>query len=449
MGRPKGPWRSGGMGWSQSGWKSLGDVDEEAEARGRVMDEKLDQEEETEMDDPWYAGDYEEIKVVEWHDVELSGGGGGIKRVGDQSSKSMPTVISEDRHGHTGPKQVLESSDSSGTGLAGGGSYLARWRSSLDIWRSARRGDIDDGELANDPDGGLPRRKTVRLVEPTYRAIPSRSESRASVNVPAAPGWIVPGSAANLHAQLISPPTQPHLFFHPPLLTQTAQTSTEPGGLRTSDTNGTLGISSYASSSSEETSVLGDVALNSGMRELEQQHDRWPTIPSSATALAQAEGYVSPFSGPQYTNVPLESPPRTPKRRSTMKGEDRTPLAKRTSTMKRSSGRMNLYDEPDSPTPKRRQTAPSLGKNGAASAKATPPGKGNGLLRTPTKSRVQRREDRAQQEVNNILQASWSDRFLASPPQSIDGLVAMTQPSTSFAVLGENSRASSPLGQNP
>ena len=436
-----GAWRSGGMGWSQSDWKSLDDVDEEAPGNERRMDWKSGK------DDPWYAGDYEEIKVVECRDVEL--GGCGVRRANDRGQNPIDSVVSEDRHGHTGQKQVVGASGS--PELAGVGSHLARWRSSLDVWKSTRpREDHEDEDdmMTND---GLPRRKTVRLVEPPYRAIPSRAST--SVEARTAPGWIMPGSGVALHAQLISPPTQPHLFFHPPLPTPIPQNDiAAEGKMRASETKGTLGSSSSASSTSNETFIPGDVALNVIMREfqLQNQHDRWPTIPSTATGLAKAAGYTYPFTGPQdhYTEVPLQAP-RTPKRKTTANGENRTPLAKRTSTMKRSSGRMNLYNEPDSPT--LRQTAPSPGAASLAVAVASANGSTptqNGLLRTPTKSRVQRREDRAQQAVNNILQASWSDRLLVSPPQSIDGLMAMTQPSTSFAALGESpGRASSPLSQ--
>jgi hypothetical protein len=51
----------------------------------------------------------------------------------------------------------------------------------------------------------------------------------------------------------------------------------------------------------------------------------------------------------------------------------------------------------------------------------------------PRKSRQQRKVDQAQNQVEDILKASWSDRAILSSPllvQSIDGLVARTGPST-------------------
>ncbi|ORX33500.1 hypothetical protein BD324DRAFT_654088 [Kockovaella imperatae] len=421
-------WRSGGWG-TKDGWKSLHDVDDlmegDMEEAYNVNGEKLD------PADPWYAGELE--SVVQWQDIELAKGF-------SEHQDLRGSFVPEDRHGHVGAKQVVFASSEDSTAndndhdevvdeqerLAGRPStsgYMARWRSTLDVWKSARGKPIQSTHRLG---------STVKLISgPTYTSL-SHHDPFAVVGdsaptpelfseAPMPPGWIVPRSTVT-SPQLLSPPMQPHLFFHPPSdqpssaaqIQQSAQTDVFECSC-TSDSHTSLCLES--SSSSDSSSLLGNAAAIAPITD-QQAHDRWPTIPSCADALAQATAYDVPLVMGQYPSVPS-----TPNKKATLGTPGRM------STMKRSTGRLDLSGQ-ESPTPRRatksamKAALGSLTEVSAEESKGTPT-KHVGLTRTPTKSRVQRRQDQAQQTVNNILQASWSDRMLAAspPPQSIDGMM--------------------------
>ena len=381
-----GQWRSGGWG---NGWKSLHDLDTVDEERYDINGEKLDPE------DPWYAG---EVDTVQWQDVEL-----GTGRVDEGTS----SVVPEDKHGHEGKKVVFEQ-DTQRT------VNPSRWRN-FDMWWSRKNSSnpARPGKIVSQPYVSLP------VTEDPFTA-PALSPE---LGVPTAPNWIVPRSTVT-SPQLLSPPMQPHLFFHP-------NSGDRADGIECSCSSDSHTSLCLGSSSSDESSILGDVAEMVSVPE----HERWPTIPISATALAQAAAYdgILPSDLREYSSVPEES--RTPKaQRGTAPG--------RTTTIKRSTGRMNLSNGPDgSPTPKRPIRSAMKGSRLLASMAQGPNGLATprpGLTRTPTKSRVQQRQDQAQRTVNDILQASWSDRLLAAspPPTSIDGMmVAISRPGSPLGAM--------------
>ncbi|ORY22431.1 hypothetical protein BCR39DRAFT_562320 [Naematelia encephala] len=214
---------------------------------------------------------------------------------------------------------------------------------------------------------------------------------------PSAPEWIRP-RAVSPTSQL-SPPLQPHLFFHP-----------------TPSATSIHGVLGRTESESGSDYGSDDDVKNSS-------HMRLPTIPSTAEKLSES-----------YTAVPRKSP-RTKgvKRVQTLGGmsKDISPVkVKRSSTAAAattpSAGLRRSIAIPDLSSPERIRVS-----------------KRKSTATSPRKSRVQRKEERARDKVESILQASWSDRALQSPPlqesRSIQGQLDAAAGQGWVAGVGMNS----------
>lgn len=375
-------------GWGYSRWYARKRQDEYEEAKRthqRGEWNKIDGDDDADEKDPWYAGDSDgEAHEVDWQDVELA------------PAKSSGAISAAGR----------------GWG----------WRSTMTAWKSARGRAGDEGEEEVDEMG-----KTIRLVphmpdSVTYQTLPDlqgrpidRVEDRGSIQAlrdklasltfrdqttpkrldrsraankrkgkvepPAAPAWIQPRATSPVQA--LSPPLQPHLFFHP-------------------------------SGQSLHGMMLGTAGTESGSEygsEDEQPHKRFPTIPSTASAL---ENNLTPVperksrrigtEGSTESVVDGDAGEATPRATKSVKRSATT--RGRTPTMRRSAATHDL-------------TSPMNRSRTTRDRSTTSPRK---------KTKAQRKADKAHDKVEDILKASWSDRALASPTScmSLDGAVAAT-----------------------
>ncbi|WVW78800.1 hypothetical protein I302_100762 [Kwoniella bestiolae CBS 10118] len=214
--------------------------------------------------------------------------------------------------------------------------------------------------------------------------------------MPEAPEWIRPRSVSPTNLAILSPPMQPHLFFHPSPI---PNKQIEPSIISEYSENGTICTS---------TSVGGTPEPSPNPNETKTEM-KMPRIPSTASGLAGIDSFsvVSPSktqspmkkekgytpSGLNPTS-PLSSKPNTKKDKSALPSK---------LTLKRSTALKNL----SKPSP-----SPSKGKPSTLSPNAIT-GNNN---KSSKKTRVEKKELKARNEVEDILKASWSDRALISPP---------------------------------
>jgi hypothetical protein len=431
-------------GWLFSRWYARRKVDEYEEEEYERGKWKQLKDAEPDEKDPWYSGDSDrDANEVHWQDVEL---------VPAQSSGAI-----------------------SAAGRGWG------WRSTMNAWKSAR-GKAE--ALSDEETDEMGQRRTIKLVPAlpsaaTYQTLPCLSghaidtipEERGSIKAlrdkiasltyrerdqnpagklnrnrspnkrrgggakvvapPEAPAWIQP--RATSPTQALSPPMQPHLFFHP-----------TPSGVSLhgllAHTAGSESGSDYGSDDESHVTVL-----RSG--DPRPPHTRFPTIPSTATALANS-----------YTALPPAPSPRKGgsggSHESIVDGDedesidvDKTPT--RRSPLKRAKTAITPSSRLD-PTPMiRRSTALAdlvntpLGARMARSATTRDKATSSGLSPSPARtkrSKAQKKAEKAHDKVEDILKASWSDRALASPTScmSLDGAVAGT------IVAGSRGGAASP-----
>jgi len=397
-------------GWLFSKWYSKRKrerQDEDERDYERRKFQQLKDEDEDEKD-PWYAGD-DDPEEMRWQDVNL---------VPARSSGAI---------------------SASGRGWG--------WRSTVDAWKSARGRAMDQGEDEFDEMG---QRATIKLISPippaaTYQTLPdlqgrpigpipeeggsirsfreklaslgrrgnspkklgrnrvaNKRRSTKSIAPPEPPAWIQP--RATSPTQALSPPMQPHLFFHP-----------FPSGQSIHGVLGTTGSESGSDYGSDNESNVSRV----------KPHHRFPTIPSSATALANS-----------YTVVPARTPRKADSRGSTEsvvdgdEGDARGPSRRRTELSRAltTPARASVAE----PALRRSVATNDLANNPPSlllrSATAAQPATSSRLSPRPKKTKSQKKADKAHDKVEDILKASWSDRALASPTScmSLDGAVAAT-----------------------
>lgn len=404
------------------------------------------------MDDLWHTGDDADAK---WTNVDLHG------------------------------VQPTESANGKGWG----------WKSTFHAWRSAR-GKAEAGEEGGMVDE-MGQKHTIKLVAKckpsetyqtmpsfdvseatrtqdrpsnralrdklatlTYRASPparsglltrdkspNKRRAREAAAPPVEPAWIR-SRAVSPTSQMLSPPMHPHLFFHP-------------------STNNREMSMAESSRASESGSDYGSD---------EESHMRFPTIPITAETLASSYTALSPRT-PRTPKTPTEDEIvetdkdqaqgrmkeqgvktqslRRPPKRTSLSGKglkrnsttpasraknppstQTTPSAKRTAeartptTLRRSTAVKDLASPSNDTTPR---------PSSLIRLKSVKPGSTSSdpTVSSPRKSRVQRKQERAQGKVEDILKASWSDRALSSPVASpgIDRLVATSSPGVEEAAV--------------
>ena len=362
------------------------------------------------------------------------------------------------------------------------------WKSTFNAWQSARgKAQADDENRVLVDEMG--QRQTIRLVtnirgSETYQTIPTfaetpRKEERGSIRalrdklktltyrastpprpgalsrnrspnkrrsqiqngstLPDPPEWIQPRAVLPT-SRILSPPSHPNLFFH-------------------------RAATSNVSMANDSTSGANDSASDYSSED--GSHKRFPTIPSSADALATSYTALPPRTvrtakipralgeddnetegEAKKTKSSIVMPTSTPE---SAKGSKRDPTtsASRTKYSPSSTPRAKKSLVPKTPTTLRRSVAvKDLASPQSADVTPRPivqyRPKGSGSTSSdqdktssPRKSRVQLKQERAQDKVEDILKASWSDRALTSPitSPSIDGLMTMSSPGVEEAAV--------------
>lgn len=388
-------------GWGYSKWYSRKKQDEyEQSKRDHERGEwnKIDGDDDLDEKDPWYAGDSDgDAQEVEWQNINLA------------PAKSSGAISAAGR----------------GWG----------WRSTMTAWKSARGRVEQDGEEVDELG-----QKTIRLIpnmpdSVTYQTLPDlegrpidRVEERGSIQAlrdklasltyrdqgpsrkldrnraankrknkvepPSAPAWIQPRATSPIQA--LSPPLQPHLFFHP--------SGQSIHGMLAGATGSESG-SDYGSD--DEAAHARFPTISSTASALENNYTAMPERSKSrrSTTKGSTEGVVDDDGG---------STEKTPRAKSTSKRNATTPARalEKTPTMRRSTATQDLTSTVGrSKTTKEKSTTSTL-------ARSTSPRK---------KTKSEKKADKAHDKVEDILKASWSDRALASPTScmSIDGAVAI------------------------
>lgn len=289
-------------------------------------------------------------------------------RVGSTSGGAGPTV-----------KLVLPRS---------GATYQSLLPSSL-AFRSSRNRKESEVDVEDAKNFGSKRSwKDIKAM--AFRLTPSKKQlertnspnKRGSMHppptaLPEAPEWIMP-RATSPDRQVLSPPLHPHLFFHPPPLT--SMTS--------------LRLPSVTNTESEDAFTDTDTQIGSSAAGSRVRH----TEKAKESAVSRQNQPHDPDATPKKVSIQGRSDG------AAGDAKDSTPIQQ---------WRVGLPVVPESPTRKRDTEGPGYMVNGTTGAKT--PG-------SPKKSRKERRDQKARERVESILQASWSDRALSSPGASTTDL---------------------------
>ncbi|KAK6904065.1 hypothetical protein I203_107579 [Kwoniella mangroviensis CBS 8507] len=210
--------------------------------------------------------------------------------------------------------------------------------------------------------------------------------------MPEAPEWIRPRSVSPTNLSILSPPMQPHLFFHPSPI---PNKRIEPSIISEYSENGT--ISTLPSTqNTPQPSPNPDPDTNVKM----------PRIPSTASGLAGIDSFsvvnsnkMPPSAGADkrekgYIPSGLNPVSNSPKKNKGISSPNKLNL-----TLKRSTALKNLSN------PSSKKSSSTLSPDTIINRQ-----------KISKKSRVEKKELKARNEVEDILKASWSDRALISPP---------------------------------
>ncbi|WWD21966.1 hypothetical protein CI109_106454 [Kwoniella shandongensis] len=314
----------------------------------------------------------------------------------------------------------------------------------------------DDDEVDQDGERGSIRALRDKIASLSYaspsssphkgklernRSPNKRMSQREADDVPLdPPAWIRP-RAVSPTSQILSPPLHPHLFFHPTTSVQSihglmGHTQGQGGHqhIMTEITEDQSG-SEYGSDDGTATIIskdsrLAPVVVNT-QATAQSLASKFPRIPSTASGLAGADSYSV------VANAKIAPVPRSKLNGNSIgkgAGQKETPSLQRNSTTTpTSTSKLNpsaaargspSEAKTSAPLALRRSTAiqnlsktrpspRSPGLLSPTSANANPSGASSG---SPRKTRVQRKEQKARDKVEDILKASWSDRALTSPP---------------------------------
>ncbi|OCF30457.1 hypothetical protein I316_07893 [Kwoniella heveanensis BCC8398] len=300
------------------------------------------------------------------------------------------------------------------------------------------------------------------------------SEHRQAVVAvpPSPPAWIRPRAVSPTSMSILSPPMQPHLFFHPTPLPSASEAGMNKGngpvlgGHMQMIADDDHSVSEYASdydetplpSANPSPNPADDIDNSAALSPVKSSvgvelHSKFPRIPSTASGLAGADSFsvissnksvpnagansaksiqptskLNPANGSDSSKKDITASPALAvalRRSAASKSLSRTtrssPLSRRESKGKKtSSPLLSTTDMPDSEIARSKSLARTRSKC------QTNSGSDGVKQKTKMKTRTQRKEERARDKVEDILKASWSDRALASPPLLNGGLNAIT-----------------------
>ncbi|WWD00244.1 hypothetical protein V866_007153 [Kwoniella sp. B9012] len=213
--------------------------------------------------------------------------------------------------------------------------------------------------------------------------------------MPEAPEWIRPRSVSPTNLSILSPPMQPHLFFQPSPL---PMRQIEPSIISEYSENGTIStLPSTQNTPQPSPRPNTDTDM------------KMPRIPSTACGLAGIDSFsvvtsnkMPPIaSGVNKKEKGYISSGLNPISNSPRKEKGGVSPNNLNLTLKRSTALQNLSN----PSPTRNKPSSTLSPNVIIDGQ-----------KVSKKSRVEKKELEARNQVEDILKASWSDRALTSPP---------------------------------
>jgi hypothetical protein len=254
-----------------------------------------------------------------------------------------------------------------------------------------------------------------------------RSEGQSAVP-PEPPAWILPATSPS---QVISPPLHPGLFFHPTPSAQSMHGLTE-SSMGRSESGSDYGSEGEGEGLGKLSAIPIVEGLGTSYTPLPPRNPRKPRDDQTRVnerkirSLSRRPNNVTPAAKALKRNptAPASNTKSTPSSISRSTKPTSTPT-----TLKRSSAIQDLAQASPTSTikravKKRESTAGSKGTTISASSPLRP------------KSRLQKREEKAQGKVEDILKASWSDRaILASPPPEDLGHTGLSSPGVQEAAV--------------
>ncbi|WWC87150.1 uncharacterized protein L201_002036 [Kwoniella dendrophila CBS 6074] len=242
-----------------------------------------------------------------------------------------------------------------------------------------------------------PNKRSSQSTSPPFRTNQDMVANQQQI-IPEAPEWIRPRSVSPTNMNILSPPMQPHLFFQPTPPTQSNKKMIEPSMISEYselDDNATMFTISQGN-----TPIIPSLSpsLVPAMEtsEKNQKKMKMPRIPSTASALAGIDSFSVVSSN-----------------KANISNKQDKPISGKKGGYK-SSG---LSSVPESSKPLKRSTA--IQNLSITSPSTLSPPHANGKMLK--KNRVEKKQLKANNQVEDILKASWSGRALiTSPPLNGD-----------------------------
>ncbi|WRT65100.1 uncharacterized protein IL334_002042 [Kwoniella shivajii] len=220
-----------------------------------------------------------------------------------------------------------------------------------------------------------------------------------SKDIPETPEYLRPRSVSPTN--VLSPPMQPHLFFHPSPLPPGNSHEMAVSEYSDNDT-ATIMTNSVNNTPNPDLISSPKVTPTPSPSKGKLGVSKMPRIPSTASGLAGADFFsvVSP------NRLSTSCPPS----KSKEIGPSKTP-------MRYTPSGLNPTSSNASPSKSALTLKRSIAVKNLASPSRLSPNPNTSLSpKISKKSRVQKKEAKARNEVEDILKASWSDRALTSPP---------------------------------
>ncbi|WWC67598.1 uncharacterized protein I206_101508 [Kwoniella pini CBS 10737] len=210
--------------------------------------------------------------------------------------------------------------------------------------------------------------------------------------MPEVPEWIRPRSVSPTNMNILSPPMQPHLFFHP-ISNLPENKQNEPSIVseysefdEDDDDNITI-----LTSSQSNTPIIPSEEIIQNNENIEI-NSKFPRIPSSASKLETIDS-ISIIS--------------TKKNKNNFNGNEKKYTSSGLSPLKRSVGLKNLSS-----------SSSSGSGNGKLSNTLSPNVATQRRSKSNKRNKNEKKELKTRNQVEDILKASWSDRALITSPSS-------------------------------